>query len=920
MGKGKRSNVDSKTKQYEINGKIRNKLNKKEGKREEQKETKKQGKKRKKHPILKRVILTIFILVMLTGLAGVGIVAGIFFSDKFNITEQELVAYGNTEVFDSENNLTELLKPEEGGVNRKIITLDQMGKYTANAYIAIEDKRFYEHSGVDLLRTAKATISYALNRGSDSSVGGGSTITQQLIKNMMKDDANSGVAGVERKIREISRAYKIEKMLNKDQILEKYLNEIFMGAVIGGNEIRGVEYGSIYYFNKSAKDLDLAESAFLAGMNHAPSSYNPYVSNSEGQKDEMIKNRTKLVLNCMKEQNRISDDPEEAQKLYDEAIAKVEKGLPFKMGSFDIGSLSYFSNKAVQEAAQDLAELKDIDYKAAYDMITSGGYKLYTTQVSSIQKEVLKEMAKDTYVETKKVTEKDENGKSKTVTYRTNAGMTIIEPSTGKVVAMGGDLQQDNAVMNTNYATSDARQTGSSIKPLANVSAGLEEKVITAATVYYDEETHFNELPRNRIRNVGSYVGPCTVRRAIERSSNIINIKIMSDIGISKSIEYLHKFGLTTYSDDQDGLTLAIGGAYHGSSTLQMAAAYACLANGGEYIEPTFYTKLVDSEGNVVVEPKQEKRRVISEQNAYIVSNILLDVVRGAEGTAYRCAISGMDVAAKTGTTDDKADKWLCGYTPYYAGAVWYGWGKTNDWVVSDSKQYSAINIWANVMKAVHKNLDGKRFTRPDGIVTATVCKASGKLATSKCSNVYTEYFVKGTVPKQCEGHVSVEVCKESGKLATEYCLEVEEKQFTAVPEKEQTKKWYASNGKSKAVAPTETCDIHTLETSMITVQNVVGLSQESAMEALAGLNVQLIIEQHSDQADGVVIRQSIAPDTQVERGVTIVITVNSNGGVEESTPTPTQTPTSTPTPTPTPTSTPPAAEKPVTTPEVSEM
>ena len=786
MGKEKRSNIDSKTKQYEINGKKKSKIHKREGKIEEQKETKKQGKKRKKHPILKRIILTIFILVMLTGLAGVGIVAGIFFSDTWNITEQDLIANGNTEIFASDGSMIDILSPEKGGENRKVITLDQMGRFTPNAYVAIEDKRFYEHSGVDILRTAKATISYILNRGSDSNVGGGSTITQQLVKNMMNDKADSGVAGAERKIREMSRAYKLEKMLNdKNKILEKYLNKIYMGATIGDNGLHGVEYGAIYYFAKSAKDLDLAESAFLAGINHAPSMYNPYIGNSEGQKDEMIKNRTKLVLNCMKEQNRISDDPEEAQKLYDEAIAKVDNGLPFKRGTIDIGSLSYFVDEAVSDVARDLSEAKDVDFNEAYSMILSGGYKLYTTQVPSIQSAVIKEMAKNAYVEKQSVKEKDENGKTKTVTYRTNAGMTIIEPSTGKVVAMGGDLLQDNAKLSYNYATAE-RQTGSSIKPLANVAPGLEEKVITAATVYNDVETKYKEL--NHIpHNVGSYVGLCTVRRAIERSSNIVNYKIMSDVGVNKCIDYLHKFGLTTYVKGEDGLTLAIGGAYHGSSTLQMAAAYACLANGGEYIEPTFYTKLVDSNGNTVLEPKQEKRRVISEQNAYIISNILIDVVKGAEGSAYGCRISGMDVAAKTGTTDGVRDKWLCGFTPYYAGAVWYGYGSGNKWRVYNTN--TAINIWGNVMRQVHKNLKGKTFKMPDGIVTARVCKTSGKLATSECKNTYVEYFVKGTVPSKCESHINLQICKETGKIATEYCPEVEEKQYTDMPQTEKTSK-----------------------------------------------------------------------------------------------------------------------------------
>ncbi len=854
MGKDK-----DKTKQYKIQKSKKTKNNKEEG----SKETKK-GKK-KKHKVLKRVILTLFLLVMLTGLTSAGIVAGIFFSDKWSITKEELIANGNSEVYDADNKLLAVLKVEEGDGNRKVVPIDQMGKHTVNAYVAIEDKRFYEHTGIDLLRTAKATVSYALHRGNTSDVGGGSTITQQLVKNLMKDDDDSGMAGVERKIREMSRAYQIEGMLTKSQIIEKYLNVIF----IGGNDLHGVEYGAQYYFAKPAKDLDLAESAFLAGINDGPNLYDPY--DKENDHTERIKNRTKLVLNFMKDQNRISDDPQEAEELYNEAIAKVEEGFEFKKGEIEIGSTSYFVTEAVLDVARDLAEEKDISIEAAQDMIKSGGYKLYTTQDTAIQERLIKEMAKDTYIEKREGTAKDEDGKDVKKTFRTNAGMTIIDHTNGRVVAMAGDLQQDRGDMANNYATSN-RQTGSAMKPIANVAPGLEEKVITAATVYDDVQTKYqgmNHIPKN----VGSYYGLCTVRKSIERSSNIVNLKIMSNVGVDKCIDYLHEFGLDTYVKGEDGLTLAIGGATHGSSTLQMAAAYATLANGGEYIEPTFYTKLVNADGKTIMEPKQEKRRVISEANAYIVSNILLDVVNGAQGTAGPCAISGMDVAAKTGTTDNSTNKWLCGYTPYYAAATWYGYGNTNNWKVL--KVNNARTIWANVMKDIHKGLDKKRFKKPNNIVTAKVCLQSGKAATSNCKSTYTEYFATGTVPKQCDGHTAVKICKETEKVATIYCPETEEKYYATKPEKEQNATWKPVNGKSKSDPPKDTCDKHTEETSKITVVNVVGKTEKEAKAALAGLTVQVVYQTHADKANGVVLKQSLTEGTKVDKGVTIISTVN---------------------------------------------
>lgn len=861
MGKGKRSKNTSRNKQYKVEA----------TKKENNKEKKTKKKKRSK---LKKIILIFFALIFVAILVAGGILAGIFFSDKWAITKEELIANGNTEVYDSEGNKIATLSVGDGDGNRKVIPLSEMGEFTADAYVAIEDKRFYEHSGVDILRTAKATISYILNGGGTSDVGGGSTITQQLVKNIMKDKADSGAEGVERKIREMSRAYHIETLLTKQQILEKYLNVIF----VGGSDLHGVEYGAQYYFAKSAKDLDLAESAFLAGINNAPNMYDPY--DKDEDHSELIKSRTKLVLQFMKEQNRISDDPEEAERLYNEAVEKVEAGFEFKKGKIEFGNTSYFVKEAVNEAAADLAEKKDIDLDEAKSMIRSGGYKLYTTQVTSIQNAVIKEMAKDTYVEKRTVTETDEDGNSKKVTYRSNAGMTIIEPTTGNVVALGGDLQQDQGELYMNYATSTARQTGSSIKPLANIAPGLEEKIITASTIYDDTRSEFKGLTYIP-KNAGGYQGLCTVRKSIETSSNIVNLKIMLNVGTRTSIKYLNEFGLDTYVEGEDGLTLAIGGATHGSSTVQMAAAYAAIANGGVYIEPTFYEKLVDSNGDTIVEPVQETRRVISEANAFIIADILTDVVTGYSGTARACAISGMDVAAKTGTTEDETDKWLCGFTPYYAAATWYGYGNTVQWSVSNTN--AAKNIWANVMTEIHKDLEKKRFEKPDGVVTATVCKTSGKLATSECKSTYTEYFAKGTVPKECDGHVTVSLCKESGKVATEYCLEIEEKTYTAKPEKENNVNWTVL-GTDKYNVPEETCPLHTAATSIITITNLVGKTEAEAKTLLSGLNVQVIYETHSEQANGVVIRQSLAEGTQIKKGGSIVITVNSisNDSVQE--------------------------------------
>lgn len=861
---GKKDN--DKTKQYRI---------KAEKQPKEKKEGKKKGK--KKHSKLKKAILICFVLMVLLGLTGVGIVAGIFLSDKWTLTREDLVANENGVVFDSKEKQISVLSASEGDVNRKLITFDQMGKYTADAYVAVEDKRFYEHNGVDILRTAKATVSYILHRADGSNVGGGSTITQQLVKNLMKDDAGSGKEGIERKIREMSRAYQLEKMLNKQEILEKYLNVIPVGG--GGYELHGVEYGAQYYFAKSAKDLDLAESCFLAGINHSPSIYNPY--NEELDNKEKIKTRTKFVIDLMKEQNKISDNAEEAEKLYQEAIAKVEKGLDFKQGKLDFKNVdTYYVAEAVKEAAQDLAKAKDISYDEAVRMIRSGGYKLYTNLDSDIQKTVTTEMAKKSYLEYKTITVKNEKGKNVSKKVSTQAGMTIIDYKTGKVLAMGGSFGSDKPTSTNanNYATSDRRQTGSSIKLLANVAPGLEEKVITASTIYDDTLTEFAKINNNvswRPKNAGGYQGLCTVRKAIEVSSNIVNIKIFSNVGGDKAVEYLNNFGLTTYKkEDAAKNSLAIGGIDKGSSTLQMAAAYGTIANDGVYIEPTFYSKLVDSNGNVVVKPEQEKHRVISAANAYIIKQIMMDVVTGAQGTAGECYMANFDVAAKTGTTDYDDNTWLCGFTPYYVAATWNGYAEGAGEAWSMYNVGNARKLWANVMKTVHKGKKAARFKKPDSVVTRKVCRTSGCLATKNCTSTYTEYFTEDNLPKECDGHEAEKICKESKKLANEYCPDVEEKVFAKKPEKEQNAKWQTL-GKNKYGVPTEKCTIHNEETNKVIVENVVGKTEAEARTLLAGIAITVIEGHDATQADGIVLTQSLEAGTKVEKGVAITITVN---------------------------------------------
>ena len=816
---------------------------------------------KKKHPKLKKFIIICFILCILLCLAGVGVFAGIFFSDKWEISKKDLViTMQNSEVYDIEGNKINELTGDE---NRKIITMAEMGKYIPDAFVAIEDERYYSHFGIDIKRTAGAIATYILNGGESSF--GGSTITQQLVKNIMEDDASEGMAGVERKIREWSRAYQIEKILSKSQILELYLNKIFMGSTV-----YGMESAAQYYFSKSAKDLSLAESAFLAGINHAPNSYDPF--NEENS--EKIKTRTKVVIGQMKKLKNTK--VEELKGLtqitdeeYEKAIQEVENGLKFEKGNVgDTSNISYHTAATINQIARQLAEEKEIKYQVARDMIKSGGYKIYTTQDSSIQKILENEYKK---ASTPKATTKA----GKANKEHLQSAMTIIDYEKGYVVGTVGGLGKDvNPATQLNRATQSERQPGSAMKPLAAVAPGLEEKVITAATMYDDSPTSFGGIS---YANITGYPGIIPVRAGIERSSNIVNMKVLSNVGLNTSIKYLNEFGLTNYTSEDASLTLTLGGTYHGTNTLQMAAAYGAIARGGEYITPTFYTKVEDASGNIVLEPKQETRRVISEQNAYVLTNILRSPVYGFWGnaTATTCKVPGIETVAKTGTTSDYKDKWTCGMTPYYSAAVWFGYDTPE--AVSGGP---ATAMWGTVMRKVHSNLKNANFKKPDGVVSAKICKETGKVATDKCKKTYTEVFAKGTVPEECEGHEVVKICKESKKLATEYCPETTETVYHVKPEKEINANWKTNAGK-KYNEITETCTLHTEATMNLKVPNVMGKTEAQAKDELRGFTIRVVFTSDSSKADGIVIKQNLEVGTSVKKGTSITITVNeiSSGG-----------------------------------------
>ena len=751
-----------------------------------------------RHPKLMVFIKICIILILLLCVIGAGIVAAMFFGlfgDDFEITKDDLViGSANSVVLDKNGAEIANLSKEQ---QRKIISLDEMADYLPKAYVAIEDKRFYEHSGVDWKRTLGAIGNTVLKGGSSY---GGSSITQQLVKNITGDKDSSGIAGITRKIKEWAKAYQVERMISKQQILELYLNILF----VGGQDIHGVELGAQYYFSKSAKDLELAQCAFLAGINSSPNSYNPFDETKDQEKvKENIKKKVLTVLKEMKDQGYIENEDD-----YNNAVAEAEAGLVFTKGNVEnTTDYSYHTDAALKQIINQVMEEKKVSYEFAEKYVYSSGLVIYTTEDQNIQKTVEQEFSKSKYL--LKGREKDKTtGKLKN--EHSQAGMAIIDYKTGQVLAVGGNLGEQQTASGWNRATQMVKQTGSSIKPIADVAPALQEKVITPATVYNDAKTDFNGYsPKN---DGDRYRGFINIRQFIATSQNIPAVKIMKELTPKKSLEYLKKMGISSLDDKNDTeLPLAIGGLTHGISPLEMAAAYGTIANDGVYITPTFYTKVTDSSGNVVLTPKQEQTRVFSEQVAYLTRSITEEPVKSG-GTATYCNITGIETCAKTGTTDGSKDRWLCGMTPYYSAAVWFGYDSPEEVVYSGTNP--AGQIWSSVMKSIHANLKNANFNTPSGITQATVCKKTGCLATSSCTDTYTETFAQDNLPEKCEGHGVQKICTESGKLATQYCPQTKNSSYGGTVPKETLNLWN-TNGASKTAGGkiTETCTIHTKPT-----------------------------------------------------------------------------------------------------------
>lgn len=469
---------------------------------------------------IKKIIILFIILII--GILGIKL--GIY-TYNWKLLAKDMIINKNSIVKDIDGNVIATLGSEK---KQKNISLNEIPENLKNAYIAIEDERFYSHNGIDIKRTASAIGSYIIHLGSSSF--GGSTITQQLVKNLTGDTSES----ITRKITEWWRALQLETCVSKDEILQAYFNIIYVGP-----SIYGVEAGSVYYFSKSAKDLSLEECAFLAGINHSPNSYNPF---SENKDEEKIIKRTQIVLSKMKDLGYIKSEEE-----YNNALQNLDNGLKFKKGeiSSDDGVYSYHTDALISEITDDIAKKYNISTKFASNYIDMANLTIYSTQDTKIQKETEKEFEKKKYSLISK------NGKD-----FSQAAMVIINQKTGYVVGCTGGLGEKTTARSLNRVTQSVRQTGSAIKPIAVLAPAINKKIITASTILDDTEKDFanNYHPIDYSKSLGKV----TVRRAIESSQNIPFVEIIEKLTPKTAIKYLEKMGITSLTDKDNNLALSL--------------------------------------------------------------------------------------------------------------------------------------------------------------------------------------------------------------------------------------------------------------------------------------------------------------------------------------------------------------------------
>lgn len=752
--------------------------------------------------------------------AGIGVFKGIIDSAP-DISNINVAPTGfSTFIYDSEGNQTAKLVAKDS--NRIPVSMDKVPENLQHAFVAIEDERFYNHNGIDIMGIMRAGMTAVKDRNLSQ---GASTITQQLLKNNVFTSwvsEKSTMEKVKRKIQEQYLAIQLEKVMTKDEILINYMNTINLGQ-----NTLGVQAASLRYFNKNVYELDLSECAVIAAITQNPTRYNPII-----HPDNNKIRRNKTLLN-MKNQGYITES-QYNNAIADDVYARIKSTNEVVQ---ETSINSYFDDAVTEQVYNDLLALGYTETQA-YTLLYSGGLSIFSTMDPKIQRIVDEEFSKEEnypdntkwYLTYRLTIDKadgsqenhssemfkayfkqfnsnfnmlystpddayaaieeyhaavmaegdDINSESISITPQPQACIILEDQSTGQIVAMMGGRGVKEASRTLNRATSSKRQPGSTFKILSTYAPALDTAGMTLATV--ENDAPFSFIDGTPVRNWwgDAYKGIQTLREGIIQSENIVTVKCITEMGPELGYNYLLKFGITTlvpnmlvgdkvYTDIHQ--SLALGGLTKGVTALELNAAYAAIANHGEYIKPKLYTKVLDHDGNVLLDnTANETEQVITPQTAYLLTSAMVDVM--TKGTGGSANFANMTVAGKTGTTSDYNDVWMAGYTPYYTASVWVGYDN-NTKLKSSAEKGLNKTLWKAVMKRVHEDLPFASFDNPGGIVTSTVCARSGKLPIpGLCdATLRTEIFAEGNVPTtSCDVHYAGTVCGYSRLPACETC------------------------------------------------------------------------------------------------------------------------------------------------------
>ena len=690
----------------------------------------------------KQRFLKMFLTVMLIGIITVSLVAGTFLVYAFTMVDGTM----DVNLNDLELNFTTTIYVEDkasgewveyqrlhGEYNRIWRSYDEKAAKDENnttytgipqqlvdAYVAIEDKRFQTHYGVDWKRTFGAVINEFIPIY--SSRQGGSTITQQLVKNLSNDREQSA----SRKVREIMRARYLESHYTKDTIIECYLNTIPLG-----HGLYGVEVAANYYFDKSVNELTLLECASLAAITKGPSIYDPE-DNPENNKQ-----RRQLVLDFMLEQGYITK--EQHDEVYDQELNLVASRE--HLNELEVNN--YFIDALIVDVTNDLAEKYGWDTVHASENFYSGGYKIYATIDPEIQSAV-----DEVFSNSEKYGLTGKDGQ------QLQGAFTIMDYN-GRVRGLAGGIGEKTVNLGTsgfNRATDAARQPGSTMKPIAAYAPAIEEGLIHYSSIVNDTAANYNGwTPKNWY---GTYWGGVSVQYALERSINTIPVYLVNKLTPQVSYDFLtQKLGITTLNEfDKDLSPLGMGGTNGGITTLESAAAYQIFGNGGLYHEPTLYYAVYDQHNDVVLSNENiESTVAVSEDTATVMNKLLQGVVYGSNGTGKGAAgyVSNMKIYAKTGTSNNSNDLWFVGGTPYYVASCWCGYDTQQ--TIGDSA--IAMKMWGAVMSKVHSGLEAKAFDESSYAVDRYYCTETGLLATDACESKAVGWYKKSNTPSICTTH-----------------------------------------------------------------------------------------------------------------------------------------------------------------------